>query len=88
MTIKQWLYVIIALVIMAFLASYFIPVLWLPIILIVLYLVFTNVRRFFVPKGHRIKHRMLKDYLTNKYGSDGKGVYKDIVASLRRRGYR
>ena len=88
MTIKQWLYVIIALVIMAFLASYFIPLLWLPIILIVLYLVFTNVRRFFVPKGHRIKHRMLKDYLVNKYGSDGKGVYKDMAASLRRRGYR
>ena len=39
--------------------------------------------------GQRIKHRMLKNYMVNKYGKDdGVKIYKDTVNELRRKGYK
>jgi hypothetical protein len=61
-------------------------------VLAVIYFIFKIfypvIKRHQTPKGKRIKHRMLKGYLRQKYGKDdGKSIYKKMVDSMRKRGY-
>ena len=68
------------------------PLFILGILLIILYIIFgiikPQIRRSMTPKGMRINHRMLKGYMTEKYGEhEGKHLYKQFVDTLRRRGY-
>lgn len=79
---------IIALVALAIIATFLLPALWLVFILVLIHGIYGMVRGMFVPRGHRIKHRMLKDYLTHKYGRDGTAIYKGMVEQLRKKGYR
>jgi hypothetical protein len=50
--------------------------------------VYPSVKKSMTPEGKRIKHKELRGYLKQKYGEDeGKGMYKDFVKTLRKRGF-
>jgi len=46
------------------------------------------VQKMRIPKGKRIKHKLLKGFLKQKYGSEGKSVYKEAVKELNKEGYK
>jgi len=71
---------------------YLIPILyWLLIVIMIIYISYKLYRwldRKMNP-GKRIKHNMLKHYMTNKYGKDeGVRIYKDTVSELNKKGYK
>jgi hypothetical protein len=58
------------------------------IVYIIMKVVYPPIKKSMTPEGKRIKHKELRGYLKQKYGDDeGKGIYKDFVKMLRRRGY-
>ena len=79
---------ILALIILAPMSILLFPALWLVFILVLIHGIYGSVRKLFIPRGHRIKHNMLKDHLTNRYGRDGAKIYKGLVDELRKKGYR
>lgn len=83
---NKWL--ILGFIILILLAWFLFPLLWLLVALIIILLVYRPIMRLFIPKGHRIKHGLLKSFLEQKYGKEGKSVYKEFVNELRRKGYR
>jgi hypothetical protein len=77
------------LIICGFLYIFFNVWFYVFVILIMLYVAYKFIRRAMTPKGHRIKHKALRGYLTQKYGRrDGKSMYREFVSSLRKKGYR
>ena len=58
-------------------------------IIYILYVIYRWIERLMTPKGHRIKHGMLRGHLQSEYGTrEGGKLYKEIVSELRRKGYR
>jgi hypothetical protein len=69
----------------------FMPLFALALLILILYIVwriYDFIQRMRTPHGKRIKHTLLRGYLSEKYGRDGGNVYKDMVKELKKHGYR
>lgn len=58
------------------------------ILVYVLYRFYDWYMRIHTPKGKRIKHKLLKSYLNQKYGREGGNIYRDMVKEMKKNGYR
>jgi hypothetical protein len=75
-----------------FLYFLFNPFFYLALLLLILWFLYKFLmplyRKSVTPQGKRINHKMLRGYMTEKYGKDeGVKIYKDFVRNLRNKGY-
>ena len=87
---RAWMYAVIGIFLVAtyYLLQWLFDIAIFVIILYVIWRIYDFIQRLRTPHGKRIKHRMLKGYLTNKYGKDGTNIYKDMVKEMKKSGYR
>lgn len=59
------------------------------ILVYILFRCYQWIERLQAPEGKRIQHRRLKGYLEGTYGTtEGKSLYKEIIETLKKDGYR
>jgi hypothetical protein len=89
MRLWQFIFIGISLAILYFSINW---VFWLALLLIIVYIIYRAYRlieRWTTPKGHRIRHGMLRGHLEQEYGThEGSKLYKEMVGELRKKGYR
>jgi hypothetical protein len=87
--IKLWLYVlaIVGLILLLF----FLPGVFAVVLIIIICYVFYRYgfKRYAYKDRPAIRHGLLKGHLTSKYGdAEGSKLYREIVETLKRKGYR
>lgn len=68
--------------------SALIPVFFIFLFLFIIWGLWDEIRKLSIPKGKRINHRRLKDYMRQKYGKkEGDGIYRSLVQELKKKGF-